>query len=499
MTTTATRSRQWFDVDRAGLAKLMERRGKAFILHELIQNCWDTDAKRIDIRVESLPMTKSRAVITVEDDDPEGFKDLRHAFTLFAESLKKNDPEKRGRFNLGEKYVLALCEEGLIASTKGSVTFSKSGRTVSRSNRRKHGSKFSAVIRATKADIRELAQAAARLLPPEFKETYFNGALLEPRKRLSSFTVTLPTEVADAEGVLRKSARQCAVDVYECRDGEEAQLYEMGIPVVATGDRWSYNILQKVPLNTDRDNVTPAYLQRVRTEVLNRMAGLLHQDDVSMPWVRDGSSSDDINQDAMEKVITLRYGEKRVIADPTDAEGTMRAASDGYVVVQGGSLSKAEWENVRRFNLVKPAGQVTPSPKPFSPDGKPLIVLSPADEWTDDMIRVGEYAAQVGKVLLGLHVSLQVQIANELSWPFSATFDGSLLIFNLGRLGHSFFEEGPGPVVDRLLIHEFGHSAGCGNHLSAEYHENLCKLGAKLAELALIDPGFFKRHGWRNS
>lgn len=497
MTITASRSRQWFDVDRAGLAKLMERRGKAFILHELVQNAWDSDAKRIDIKVEPMAMTKTRAIITVEDDDPEGFKDLRHAFTLFAESLKKGDPEKRGRFNLGEKYVLALCEEGSITSTKGSVTFSKAGRTVSRANRRPHGSKFSAIVRATRFDVHELELAAFKLLPPLGKETYFNGTRLWPMAALGAFIVTLPTEVADAEGVLRRSERHCRVEVFETREGEEAHLYEMGIPVVPTGDRWHYNIQQKVPLNADRDNVTPAYLQRVRTAVLNHMSQNLTIDDASMPWVRDGSSSDDIAQDAMEKVITLRYGEKRVIADPTDAEGTMRAASEGYVIVQGGSLSKAEWQNVRRFGIVKPAGQVTPSPKPFSPDGKPLVFLRPEDQWTEDMVRVATYTQALGIKLL--EYGPQVKITNEVSWQFNATFDGSLLIFNLGRLGHSFFEEGPGPAVDRLLIHEFGHSDGCGNHLSEEYHENLCKLGAKLTELALLEPGFFKAHGWRKA
>src|SRR5580765_1522266 len=101
MNTTASRSRQWFDVDREGLAKLMERRGKAFVLHELVQNCLDTEATKIEIQVEALPMSRTLTRISVEDDDPEGFKDLRHAFTLFAESLKKGDPEKRGRFNLG--------------------------------------------------------------------------------------------------------------------------------------------------------------------------------------------------------------------------------------------------------------------------------------------------------------------------------------------------------------------------------------------------------------
>lgn len=494
MNTTAARSRQWFDVDRKGLAKLMERRGKAFVLHELVQNCLDTEATKVEIQVEALPMSRTLSRISVEDDDAEGFKDLRHAFTLFAESLKKGDPEKRGRFNLGEKYVLALCEEGMIASTKGSVTFSKRGRTVSKVNRRARGSKFSAIIRATAADVRDLEAAAKNLIPPLGKSIWYNGMQLPQRLAVASFETVLPTEIADAEGVLRRSERKCRLEVYECRAGEEAQVYEMGIPVVATQDRWIYNVLQKVPLNADRDNVTPSFLQRVRTAVINFMPHQLSKDDAAQGWVRDGAGSPDITPAAMEKVVELRYGQKRVIADPTDPEGTHRAVAEGYSVIHGGAMSKEEWNNVHRFNIAKPAGQVTPSPKPFSPDGKPLKFID-VQGWTDDMMRVVRYVSDLGARLLGHAPS--VKITNDIAWGFGATFDGSMLILNLGRLGHSFFKDGPGAEVDRLLIHEFGHANGCSNHLSEAYHEALCKLGADLTSLAIREPAFFKSHGWR--
>jgi hypothetical protein len=49
--------------------------------------------------------------IEVDRRRPGRVRDLSHAFTLFAESVKKGDAEKRGRFNLGEKLVLALCDE----------------------------------------------------------------------------------------------------------------------------------------------------------------------------------------------------------------------------------------------------------------------------------------------------------------------------------------------------------------------------------------------------
>jgi hypothetical protein len=64
---------------------------------------------------------RNKALLVVQDDAPEGFRDLTHAFTLFAESAKKTNPEQRGRFNLGEKLVLAMCDEVTIRTTKAAV------------------------------------------------------------------------------------------------------------------------------------------------------------------------------------------------------------------------------------------------------------------------------------------------------------------------------------------------------------------------------------------
>jgi len=64
----------------------------------------------------------------VEDDAPDGFKDLSHAFTLFASSSKKSNPEQRGRFNLGDKLVLAISDEVTIRTTKGGIRRDADGR-----------------------------------------------------------------------------------------------------------------------------------------------------------------------------------------------------------------------------------------------------------------------------------------------------------------------------------------------------------------------------------
>ena len=57
----------WFDVDKAGLAKLVASKPKAFIVFELLQNAWDQNVTRVDVTLE--PVAGSRtAQITVVDD-----------------------------------------------------------------------------------------------------------------------------------------------------------------------------------------------------------------------------------------------------------------------------------------------------------------------------------------------------------------------------------------------------------------------------------------------
>ena len=83
----------------------------------------------------------------VEDDDPEGFRDLAQSWTLFAESERKGDPTKRGRFCLGEKLVLALCSSASISSTTGTVTFDGKGRHRSSVASKRRSQSCGAIVR----------------------------------------------------------------------------------------------------------------------------------------------------------------------------------------------------------------------------------------------------------------------------------------------------------------------------------------------------------------
>ncbi len=480
-------SKQWFDVDKTGLGMQAEEHGKGRLIGELVQNALDeAGVTRIDVSVELVP-GRPLADLTVEDDSPEGFRDLADAYTLFAKSYKRNNPEQRGQFNFGEKLVLAVCESASIATTKGTILFDPDeGRIEKPRQKRERGSVFHGRIRMTREEYPQVCDYLRCLLLPEGVAVTLNGERLPPRKPLHTFEASLETSVADEEGVMRPRTRKTTVTVYEALPGEVPSLFEMGLPIVETGDKWHVNLHQKVPLNRDRNNVKPAYLRTVRTLVLNEMHERLDDDDGNQNWVRQASSDPACSEAAIKRVLDLRFGERRAAYDPTDPEANKKWVSLGGTVVHGGMLNAQEWKNAKAAGAIVPAGRLCPSPKPYSEDpDAPTAKVIPEKEWTKGMKSILLYAKYLARELMG--VDLVVEIVDTTN-KFNACYGKEKLDFNLHALGTAWFDHGPGEEVDRLLIHEFGHQYTL-DHLSSEYHEGLCRLGADLKAAGLGEAG----------
>ena len=481
--------RQWFDVSRAGLGKQAEEHGKGRLIGELVQNALDEPGvTQVAVTLALVP-GRPLADLTVEDDAPEGFRDLSHAYTLFADSYKRANPEQRGQFNLGEKMVLAVCEQASISTTKGTVVFDPAeGRIEKPRQKRDRGSVFQGRIRLTREEYPAVCDYLRSLLLPDSVAVTFNGDRLLPRKPLRSFEASLETLVADDQGVMRPRVRKTQVAIFEALPGEVPGLYEMGLPVVETGDRWHVSVGQKVPLNRDRDNVKPAYLQAVRVAVLNAAYGLLtSEEEATAAWCKLAGADQRCSDEAIKHLVRLRFGEKVAAPDPSDTEAMKRFQSQGGTIVVG--LSKGEWANVRRSGAVLPAGRICPSPKPYSdnPDADPVNVI-PEEKWAEGVKNIAAYAVFLARELMS--VSLTVSVVHTTN-NFAACYGAGRLDFNLLRLGHRWFEQGASEDVDRLLIHEFGHQFS-SDHLSEEYHESLCRLGAGLKKLALERPEAMK-------
>lgn len=477
-------------VDRQGLARKLAGRPKAFVLYELLQNAWDEEISEVHVETKMLP-GQPVCQISVVDDCPEGFKDLSSVYTMFKDSKKAHDPTKRGRFEMGEKLVIALALKAEVVSTKGSIIFEGDSRRQTRA-RRHQGTQFVGEFRMTRGGFSDFEQSVKMLAVPEHILTFYNGELLNPRRAVHTFETTLQTIRTDDEGNLVPTQRKTEVKVYEVLPGETAHIYEMGIPVVETGDKWHYDVQQRVPVNWERNNVPPSYLKTLRVEVLNAMHEDLTQEDSVAPWVSDAADDDRCAGEAIKTVVLQRFGERVVINDPSDPEGTKIAVSEGYTVIHGGAFSKGAWDNIKTAQAALPAGQVTPSPKPYDPNGRPENVI-PEEKWTSDMKRRAEFARGLFRRLI--HQNCHVVIVNEPQASWSANFgellNGYRLCLNIGRLGKVWFAK-PNryeEILD-LLLHEFCHYE-VKDHLSHEMHEMATKLGARLTNLALNEPEFF--------
>lgn len=498
---------KWFDADKDGLRqigeRLIESRGFGIILAELYQNCMDTQATTCDIILEKTDR-RGKYRLVCEDNDPTGFVDLAHAYTVFAPSLKKTDPTKAGRFNIGEKFVLAFCDEAKISTTTGTVIFSAKGREEHPRLKRPRGTLFTAIINCNETRLIDVAAYMPKLLVKPGLRLTVNGKVIESRVPFASFQETLATEISDANGDLRPTRRLTNVQLFEVLPGETAMLYELGIPVVETGDKWHYSVCQKVPLNTDRDNVTPAFLRDLRVHVFNYMHPKINEFDTESPWVNEATSDEKCEHEALEDFKTKKYGKNSVALDPFNPEANCEAAAQGFTVIPSHGLSKGQRENLKKHELLISSTQMFPlagkGAYSDDPNAPPVVPLTNS-ELSSGMIDIMEYTQGVAQRLLGKKITIlfvKVPRRHCEGKPWAACYgrghlsSGSEFHYNVGVLGRAWFDAGVTENVDSLIIHELGHEFE-SNHLSDGYYKALTKLGARLKAAALDDPKWFRK------
>lgn len=476
------------EIDARGWSKLQGNLPRYRLFLELYQNSKDeVGTSKIEIEIKPQP-GRPLAEFSVTDNGP-GFSDLAHAYTLFAPSNKLGNPDQSGFMNMGEKAVVVGCDRLTVTTTTGTVEFDMREQSREEFPRRKRerGTVVSGVMRMTREELDETVKVLKTLIVPDGVVLLVNGEEIPHRRAVRTFKAKLPTRLLE-DGELVTRTRETEVKVYEVRPGETPTLYEMGIPVVDHDIKeFHVSVNQKVILNKDRDNVTPAYMQAVRVFTLNNTADLLSTDNASEDWVREAAGDERAEADTVERVMDLRFGEKRVQFSPLDPEANNKAVANGFTLIHGRTLSEGERANANKFNLLPVSHHLFPTAKPYSddPNAPPVVVLDES-EYTEGMKNVVAYAKFLGRELLGRNVPVRIVRAPNFGACYGPT---ASLDFSVTRLGRAWFDR-VGEHTDDLLLHEYGHHYEM-NHLSEGYYKALTKLGAKLKRLALTKPEAF--------
>jgi len=462
------KQKPWFEVSTEGLRQLQAGKPIHHIARELIQNAWDENIVHC---VFSTSWTKGRSEIIVKDDNPEGFKDLSHAFTLFAPTTKRLDVSKRGRFNLGEKQAIVVAENTIIKTTKGTVIFDKKGRT-HKQEKTDLGSEIKIIVKMSKSEYEEMLSEIKTFLVPKNIQFSVNGELHSYREPFKTIKAKLLTEV-DVEGVLKRVERETDINILQTTS--KARLYEMGLPITEIECEYDIDVQQKVPLSVDRETVPLSYLSNLYAEVLNATYEYIKEDKSSDVWIREATSNKRINTEAVKKIVNKRFGDNVVVANPFDKNSIDEAISNGYRVVYGSEMSKEEWNNIKNSNAIKSSSDLFGS----------NFVNGKSVEPDENMLKVSELAKRIAKRCF--NISINVCFSEWVGC--AAQYGEKTLTFNVKALGKNFFENALSVKVIDLLLHEIAHEKG--NHTEKTYHQAITKMAGELINIALSEPNFF--------
>ena len=485
-------TKNWFEVDRQGLKQLQDGKPKTFLLRELIQNAFDEKITTCKVNIKLLNRITT---IIVEDDSPEGFKDLKDSYTLFADTYKRRDSEKRGRFNLGEKQAFSICDSAMIITTTGGVLFDKNGRKFLR-RKRPVGSQITLTLKMAPMENRDLYDYCQEILVPKgikFEVDYdiqlpgdYKKIIpyIEPHE---IFKTRLQTEI-EREGAFRATTRETNVHIHGAKN-KQAFLYEMGLPVCEIDCDYSIDVQQKVPLSADRDSVRPSFLKALYGEVLNQTHEEIEEERSSNLWVRTGFASDRATDEAIKNITTKRFGEKAAIANNFDPKANDEAISKNYNVIQGSEMDKEEW------NQIKKVGALETTTKLFGTD--------PTADWefvdsTPIQSKIGKWIEKMAKDILNLELKVKFMSCTAPGVTMVADYGGDTksgtIRFNVPRLPATHWELDKDGTINKnllgLTIHELGHSRGW--HYEHSYHDCLTELGSKLTKKALSNPKYFR-------
>ena len=445
-----------FAVSHLGMREIHGDRPPWQLVKELIQNVFDEApaAGECHVTLQASPQEPELTLLEVTDDGP-GFADIADAWTLLKPTPKRMDPNKRGRFNLGEKEVLSVALEARVETAGHTVDFPRLGSRLHAPNTRERGTCLTALMPWNAAQRMEL-QARLRRFRPTDCRLFINGREVPPRTPVKTWPANLPTVLQAGPGEpLRRTTRNTTLHFLEPEEFESGWLYEMGIPIQPIACQWDIDVQQKVPMPPNRDTVGEAYLQDIYAETLNAFQQDLAPEQFGAAWIDTAIEDARVQPTAVRQLVKGRYGDRPVFTGP-DRDANLHAAEAGHSLIHPNSLSATERERFKQDAQVPTARQLYGRPQGFDLMN-PKILLSDTDNplfppFRDWVMQVAAYCGLTPQVIFYMHEDrVLASCTGNTATP--------RVSFNCANLAKEFFA----PPYNRpeqleIIIHELGHA-----------------------------------------
>ena len=481
----------WFEVDKDGLKEMFANFPEERMVAELVQNSWDTDGATV-CRV-GISQDKKTTLVSVEDDHPDGFKNLRDAYTLFRSTEKRSDPTKRGRFNIGEKIVFARALYGAVETTKGCVEFTKDGRQDRPRKKRAKGSVVQVAFPQWDSGTRKrVNEFLGKLYVPKKMGFYVSGSQIKYQKPLRKAKTSLATEYlkvnSDGTQVMTRTQRKTEIWFYIKRF-ESAYLYEMGIPVCEIDGKFDANVQQKIPLSHDRTLVPQSYLQDIYAEMLMAMGDLIEPGDLGESHVRTAMEDSRVDSKTCARLFKEQFGENAVITNPFDADSNQEAARQGASLVSPKTFGKEVNAKLREGGVTTTSEKYCRDRSAMEmqklglPEGfKEVTTISPARQ------NLAAYVKMLSDQLLKRPVEVKFATWHN---NVAAIYERyNAITFNVRNVSRSMIEQ-PVSKCTALCLHELAHCMGNGH--DGVYDQQMERLVDGHTRLLATQPKLYKQ------
>ncbi len=505
---------EWLAISLDGFAQQNAARPPEHLVKELVQNSLDAmpeSGGMIHLNLEA----KGRDQVLIQcHDTGEGVDNLDAMRTMFWTS-KQDSHLKRGRMGRGFKEMLCLATEASVRSGNCTAIY-----WIDDNGNRRRAEELAdtptegTLINMTMPwSLKEVADPLRHyfhrfLMPPGIQLAYC-GEWVTAREAVYRVETKLTTECFTNNRWVKRPL-STILELYPVREGEsEGHIYEMGIPVCPVEWDLPYhvNVLQRVPMNPNRDAVMTGYATRLHKACLPVLIDSMNEEEAKAGWV--GKAASDLDDADLKRRILQKgfgdnlarkvpgFGKFDFNADAQEQAGAkildLRQLPGGFREMARELLptSKEVVEQVQAAKLMAAAKGVNfEAPQA---DARPWLHRY-GKERVKEILHFHQWLSQGIMEILGLEVivttkpGLLAATAAEATW----TYENSILTLSLEC--PRIWERPMCADNFSLIIHETAHEIAF--HHGEAFHEALERTGGAACRVLMEQAGELAK--WRS-